>query len=72
MSRQQREHWRAPAIRGLVSKDNQYYSGRAEQERRLAKTSANRDVAAIHEELARLYEGLVEYPELRGKLRLVT
>ena len=37
-----------------------YYRERAQQERAKANKSARKDVAEIHEELARLYEALIE------------
>jgi hypothetical protein len=39
-------------------------------ERELAKDSSRADVAAIHEELARQYEALVNRADLRPTLRL--
>ena len=51
--------------------DVAYYKERAATERRLAAASDNADVAAIHEELARQYEALVERPDLRPTLRIV-
>jgi hypothetical protein len=51
--------------------DIAYYKERAAAERRLAAASENADVAAIHEELARQYEALVEQADLRPTLRIV-
>jgi hypothetical protein len=51
--------------------DVSYYRERAAAERRLAAASENEDVAAIHEELARQYEALVEQADLRPTLRIV-
>jgi hypothetical protein len=51
--------------------DVAYYRERAKTERKLAAASENEDVAAIHEELARQYEALVEQADLRPALRMV-
>jgi hypothetical protein len=51
--------------------DVAYYKKRAATERRFAAASDNEDVAAIHAELARQYEALVERPDLRPTLRIV-
>lgn len=53
----------------MSSSDVEYYRQRAEAERRLAQDSRRADVAAIHEELARQYEALVNRAELRPTLR---
>jgi hypothetical protein len=45
--------------------DIEYYRGRAVDGRALALKSERRDVAAIHEELARQYQALVDQAELR-------
>lgn len=37
----------------------------------MAAEASRQDVAAIHEELARQYQGLVDQSELRPKLRIV-
>ncbi len=50
--------------------DTDYFRQRAERERALARTSAQANVAAIHEELARQYEALVDQAELRPHLRI--
>ena len=42
-----------------------YYRQRAAAERELAKDARRADVAAIHEELARQYQALVDRAELR-------
>lgn len=55
----------------MSGKDVAYYKERAATERRLAAESARADVAAIHEELARQYEALVEQASLRPTLRIV-
>ena len=54
----------------VSSSDVEYYRQRAEAERQLARDSRRADVAAIHEELARQYEALVDRAELRPTLRL--
>ena len=62
------ERHRAPAARrGLCmsSDDTEYYRRRAVDERALALRSDRRDVAAIHEELARQYQALVDEAQLR-------
>jgi hypothetical protein len=50
--------------------DVEYYRQRAAAERALAKNADRADVAAIHDELARQYEALVNRAELRPTLRL--
>ena len=50
--------------------DVAYYRKRALAERELSQSSDNAEVAAIHEELARQYEALVDHPPLRGTLRI--
>jgi hypothetical protein len=45
--------------------DVAYYRRRAVDERQRAREAARADVAAIHEELAKQYEALVEHAELR-------
>jgi hypothetical protein len=47
------------------SDDIEYFRSRAAQEREAAKDAAQSNVAAIHEELARLYDALADQPELR-------
>ena len=54
----------------MSSKDDEYYRQRVERERELALKSENRDIAAIHEELARQYQALLENPQIR-RLRVV-
>lgn len=49
----------------MFSDDLAYYRQRAVAEREAAKDSSNSDVAEIHEELADLYEALIEHEELR-------
>ena len=50
--------------------DIEYYRQRATTEREAAKNSSRTGVAEIHEELARLYEALIEHESLRPKLRI--
>lgn len=54
----------------MSSKDVEYYRQRAVDERAMALRSERRDVAVIHEELARQYQALVERAELRPTLRI--
>ena len=49
----------------MSSHDIEYYRTRAAEERRAAADATQSEVAAIHLELARLYQALVEQPELR-------
>jgi hypothetical protein len=58
--------------RGLImsSTDIDYYRQRANAERRLALAASQQNVAAIHEELARQYQALVDQAGLRPKLRM--
>ena len=49
----------------MSSSDIEYYRLRAAAERELAKASHRANVAEIHEELARLYEALIEHDVLR-------
>ncbi len=54
-----------------MSDDTEYYRQRANAERALAQEAAKANVAAIHEELARMYDALVDHPELQPEeLRL--
>ena len=48
-----------------MSADEEYFRARAIEERQAAADATKAEVALIHEELARLYEALVERPELR-------
>ena len=52
-----------------MTTDTDYYRQRAATERELAKDAERADVAAIHEELARQHEALVNRAELRPTLR---
>jgi len=45
--------------------DVAYYRRRASDERHRAKEASRANVAAIHEELAKQYEALIEHAELR-------
>lgn len=56
----------------MTSYDTAYYRDRANTERSRAIAAARKDVAAVHEELARLYQALVEQKGLRPALRIVT
>jgi hypothetical protein len=49
----------------MSSDDIEYYLARAAQERDAAADASQSNIAAIHAELARLYEALAEQPELR-------
>ena len=55
----------------MSSNDTEYYRQRAVAERAIALKSERQDVAAIHEELAREYQALVDNPELRPRLGIV-
>lgn len=52
----------------MSSYDAEYYRQRASTEREMALRSDRRNVAAIHEELARLYDALVNEPAIRPTL----
>jgi predicted glycoside hydrolase/deacetylase ChbG (UPF0249 family) len=52
--------------------DTEYYRRRVVAELALALKSDQQDVAAIHQELARQYQALVDQVELRPTLRIVT
>jgi hypothetical protein len=56
----------------MSSDDVSYYRERAQVERERAKLSSREDIAEIHEELARLYEALIEHTSLRPRLSIVT
>ncbi len=45
--------------------DTEYFQERADRERALARSADKASVAAIHDDLARGYEALVRYEELR-------
>lgn len=49
----------------MSSDDIEYYRARAAQERAAAADATQLEVAAIHLELAKLYEALSRQPELR-------
>lgn len=52
----------------MSSEDIVYYRQRAVTERANAKLADRAYIAEIHEELARLYEALIEHQELRPTL----
>jgi hypothetical protein len=54
----------------VASSDVEYYRQRASAERELTRDALRADVAAIHEELARQYEALVNRADLRPTLRV--
>ena len=55
----------------MSSEDTEYYRARAEVQRTMAKSAPRKNMAEIHEELARQYDALAESPELRPKLSIV-
>jgi hypothetical protein len=55
----------------MRGRDVAYYKERAATERRLAAASENKDVAAVHEELARQYQALVDRADLRPTLLIM-
>lgn len=56
----------------MSSYDTEYYRQRAITEREMALRSDRQNVAAIHEELARLYDALVHEPAIRPTLSVPT
>ena len=54
----------------MSSDEIEYYRARAIEEREAAADASKLNVAAIHEELARLYEALADQPELRPMRRV--
>ena len=54
----------------MVDKDTEYYRARAIEESIAAEDAAKTNVAAIHEELARLYRALADQPELRPLFKI--
>ena len=54
----------------MSADDLEYYRQRAKDERERAELSSRSDIAEIHEELARLYEALIEYEQLCPTLSL--
>ena len=52
----------------MSSEDLSYFRQRAIAERVNAKNAARADIAEIHEELARLYDALVEHDVLRARI----
>ena len=55
----------------MPQSDLEYYRQRASTERRMALAAERTDVAAVHEELARGYQALVDHASLRPKLHIV-
>ena len=51
--------------------DIEYYKVRAAAERAMAAATNRKNVAAVHEDLARLYQGLAEKAESGPTLRIV-
>ena len=56
----------------MSTSDIEYFRHRATVERALAEAADRADVAAIHEELARGYEALVQHEGLRPTLSIVS
>jgi hypothetical protein len=56
----------------MSQSDIEYYRHRAKAERESAKQSIRAEVAEIHEELARLYDALIEHEQLRPTLHIVS
>ena len=54
----------------MLTDEIEYYRTRAAQEREAAADASQSEVAAIHLELARLYEALVREPALRPTRRV--
>ena len=54
----------------MSSDDIAYYRERAKVERERAAHSSRAGVAEIHEELARLYDALIEHESLRPRLSI--
>lgn len=54
----------------MTGEDVEYYRERAESERSLAENADKANVAAIHAELARQYQALVDREDLRPVLRI--
>ena len=54
----------------MTSEEAVYYRARAREEREAAGDASKSEVAAIHQELARLYDALARQPEL-GVMRKV-
>lgn len=52
----------------MSQSDIEYYRQRAKSERERAKQSSRADIAEIHEELARLYEALIQHEQLRPQM----
>lgn len=56
----------------MARNDIDYYRARAIAEREHALAADRQDVAAIHLELARLYDALVNEPAIRPRLHIAT
>ena len=56
----------------MTPRDVEYYSERIREERARAREAGRADVAAVHEELARLYEVLIGSNDSAPVLRLVS
>jgi hypothetical protein len=56
----------------MAELDIEYYRHRAIEEREKALAADRQDVAAIHLELARLYDALISEPAIRPTLSLFT
>jgi hypothetical protein len=56
----------------MTPNDVDYYRARAIEERENALAADRQNVAAIHLELARLYDALVNEPAIRPTLRIAT
>lgn len=54
----------------MLRNDVEYYRQRATAERKLALAASQRNVAEIHEELARQYQGLIDHAELRPRVSI--
>ena len=54
----------------MTPRDIDYYRRRATEERESALAADRQDVAAIHLELARLYDALVAVPAIRPRLHI--
>ncbi len=60
--------WESMLLTGSIAMfdyDTRYYRERAVTERAMARASERQEIRAIHEELARQYDALVEQAELR-------
>jgi pyridoxine/pyridoxamine 5'-phosphate oxidase len=55
----------------MSESETEYYRRRAAEERAMALKSERSDVAAIHQELAKQYQALVDQAQLRPRQRMV-